>query len=291
MHLNDMLTSKRKGRVALIRAEHEESLLTVKRGIEENLADFILIGDGDIIREKAESLGISLERCDIRPVQSDKDAADMGARLAADKEIDVLMKGMIQTSVFTKALLNREWGLIPEGGLISHMGLFELPGLDRPVGITDAALNIQPDLSQKIIILSNAIAVMHRLGVALVKAACIAPVEMENPKIPSTIDAAALSRMDWEGALVEGPLALDAALSAKAAAVKGIESALAGEPDLLLFPDLNTANAVYKAFAFTPGSRNAGILAGLSLPVILTSRSDPEETRYLSLKLALGAME
>jgi phosphate butyryltransferase len=291
MHLNDMLESRGKGRIALVRAEHEESLLTVKRALDEDLADFILIGNRSAITKLAQQIDLSLDRCEIIPSDDDREAAEIGAQMASDLRIDGIMKGLIQTSVFTKALLKKEYKLIPPGGLISHFGLFELPGLPHPVGITDAALNIHPDLKEKIQILINAIELMHSLGIECVKTACIAPVEKENPKMISTMDAGALSRMDWSGAVVEGPLGLDAALSAEAAAVKGIESRVAGKPDLLMFPDLNSANGVYKAFSFFPGNRNAGILAGLSIPVILTSRSDPEETRYLSLKLALKTME
>jgi len=301
MHLNEMLTPRRKGKIALVRAEHEESLLTVKRALAGNLADFVLIGNAEAIQEMALRLDVSLERCEIIDCHDDTEASNLAASMATTTtgegvregggKIDAVMKGLVQTSVFTKALLNKEYGLIPEGGLISHFGLFELPGLPHPVGIADAALNIEPTLDQKIRIMENSLDVLHSLGIGEVKTACIAPVEKVSPKIISTVDAAALSEMDWEGAIVEGPIGLDAALSAEAAAIKGIESRVAGNPDLLLFPDLNSANAVYKAFTFIQGSRNAGILAGLSIPVILTSRSDPEETRYLSLKLALSTVK
>ncbi|MBF9016604.1 MULTISPECIES: phosphate acyltransferase [unclassified Oceanispirochaeta] len=278
-----------KRRVALVKAEHDESLLTVKQALAEEIADFVLIGNADAIREKCEVLDVPLSNCEILDISDDQEAAEKGAALAAEGSVDVLMKGIIHSSVFTRALLNKELGLVPPGGLISHFGIFELPGLPGALGITDSALNIAPDLEQKKIILENALNMMHRLTPRLLQTACIAPVEKVNPKIPATVDAAALAAMEWEGAHVEGPLALDVALSAEAADLKGIESDVAGQPDLLLFPDLNSANAVYKAFAFMPGSRHAGVLAGLSLPVILTSRSDPEEVRSLSLKLAIAA--
>jgi len=286
-----MLTPRREGRIALVRAEHEESLLTVKSALAEGLAHFILIGNKENIAEKAGRLELSLDHCEIIACDDDSEASDLAASLAGNKKIDAVMKGQVQTSVFTKALLKKEYGLIPSGGLVSHFGLFELPGLPHPVGLTDAALTITPTLDQKIRILENALDVLHNLGIAEVKTACIAPVEKVNPKIQSTIDAAALSKRNWEGALVEGPVGLDVALSLDAALIKKIESRVSGRPDLLLFPDLNSANAVYKAFSFIPESKNAGILAGLNIPVILTSRSDPEETRYLSLKLALSTVK
>ena len=292
--LDSMLTPRRKGKIALVRAEHEESLSTVKRALADDLADFVLIGNTGVITEMAGRLELPLGNCTLVDCDDDAQASDLAASMASGTtggtKIDAVMKGLVQTSVFTKALLKKEYRLIPEGGLISHFGLFELPGLPHPVGITDAALNILPLLDQKIRILENALEVLHSLGIHEVRTACIAPVEKISPKIVSTTDAAALSGMDWEGAVVEGPIGLDAALSAEAAEIKGMESRVAGKPDLLLFPELNSANAAYKAFAFMPGSRNAGILAGLSIPVILTSRSDPEETRYLSLKLALSTL-
>lgn len=276
-------------RVALVKAEHDESLLTVKQALTEGIADFVLIGNAEEIREKCERLEVPLSNCEILDIPEDQDAAEKGAVLASQGTVDVLMKGIIHSSVFTRALLNKELGLIPSGGLISHFGIFELPGLPGALGITDSALNIAPDLEQKKIILENALNMMHRFTPGLLQTACIAPVEKVNSKIPATIDAAALAAMEWEGAHVEGPLALDVALSAEAADLKGIESVVSGQPDLLLFPDLNSANAVYKAFAFMPGSRHAGVLAGLTIPVVLTSRSDPEEVRSLSLKLAIAA--
>jgi len=290
MQLDEMLSPRTRGRIALVKAEHEESLLTVRRAADAGLADFVLIGDLKTIHETAGRLEVSLEGCEIIDCENETEAAELAAGMAGTGRIDAVMKGLVQTSIFTRALLNKSHGLIPEGGLISHFGLFELPGLTRPVGITDAALNIQPTLEQKVRILENALDVLHSLGAGEVKTACIAPVEKVSSKIPSTLDAAALCEMDWQGAIVEGPMGLDVALSAEAAEIKGIESRVSGSPDLLLFPALDSANAVYKAFTFIPGSRNAGILAGLTVPVILTSRSDPEETRFNSLKLALSTL-
>lgn len=291
MLLDEMLARPmgKKRTIALVKAEHDESLLTVKQALAEGIADFVLIGDASVIKERCDFLEVPLKNCEIMDYPEDQEAANKGAALGADGSVDVLMKGMIHSSVFTRALLNKELGLISATGLISHFGIFELPGLPGPMGITDSALNISPDLEQKKKILENALNMMKRLNPHVLQTACIAAVEKVNPKIQATVDAAILAAMDWEGANVEGPLALDVALSAEAADMKGIKSDVAGKPDLLIFPDLSSANAVYKAFAFMPGSRHAGVLAGLSLPVVLTSRSDPEEVRSLSLKLAIAA--
>ena len=288
MNLDEMLYTTSMGRVVVVQADHEESLITMDDARKEKLADFILIGDAGKITGKAEALGISLDGVDIRSAGSDEEASALAARMAESGEIDIIMKGLVHTSVFTKALLNRDRGLIDPEGLLSHVGLFELPGLSHPFLLTDAAINIEPELSDKARILENALVVSRNLGVVRPKAICIAPVETVNPKIKSTVDADALQSMDFGDALVEGPLALDVALSRKAADIKGIESESAGRPDILLFPELNSANSVYKSFSLHPGCRQAGILTGLKIPVILTSRSEPADVRLLSLKMALA---
>ena len=288
MTFDDMLRTGRKRRVVLVQAHHEESLLTMAAALREGIADFSLIGDRNTISAMAEKLKIPLDGVDIRQTGSDEEASFIAAGMAAAGDADVIMKGMVHTAIFTKALLNKERNLVSPGGLISHIGLFELAGMPHPFFLTDAAINIDPTLEQKEEILCNAIAVCRSLGIKQPKVACIAPVEKVTAKIPSTVDADLLSRMNFNGVIVEGPMALDVALSSLAAAIKGIESRVAGYPDILLMPELNSANAVYKAFTFSPGSRNAGILAGVKVPVVLTSRSESEDTRFLSLKLALA---
>jgi phosphate butyryltransferase len=291
MTLEEMLQTDRSCRVAIVQADHQESLKAMNTARSEDLAEFILIGDEKRIRKRAEEWSIPLEGVEFQQVDNDDTASAIAAELAERGETDAVMKGMVHTSTFTKALLNRERGLISPGGLISHVSIFDLPGLPHPFLLTDAAINIIPDLEQKTIILKNALTICYSLGIECPKAICVAPVEKVNPKIQSTVDADVLSKMDFGEAVIEGPLALDVALSREAAAVKGVESQGAGEPDILLFPELNSANGVYKALSFYPESRSAGILAGLKVPVVLTSRSDSEVARYLSLRLALASIK
>ncbi len=290
MTFEELLIPGKSCRIAVVQARHKDSLLAVDRARREGLGEFILIGSREEITAEADNLEIPLDGVEIKIAGNDEEASFIAAGMASAGEADVVMKGLVHTSVFTKALLNKERKLILQDGLISHISLFDHPILPRPFFLTDAAINIAPDLNQKTEILKNAILMARKLGIPIPEAICIAPVEKKNSKIPSTMDAAALAAMDWGEALVEGPMALDAAFSAEAAKLKGIESAIAGHPDILLFPELNSANGVYKAFSLTPGCRNAGILAGLKVPVVLTSRSDSEETRYLSLKLAMAGV-
>lgn len=288
MSLNNMLKIERHCRVVIVQADHEESLKAMYKARKEGLADFILIGDKEVIYRRLDELKIQLDGLDIRNADNDEEASELAAGMAATGEADVIMKGLIHTAPFIKALLNKERNLISPGALISHIGLFEIPGLPHPFLLTDAAINIAPDWSQKSIILENALRVSRSLGIDIPKAICIAPVEKANRKIQSTIDAEELVKRGFDNAIVEGPMAMDVALSRKAADIKGIESRAAGQPDILLLPDINSANAVYKVFAFIPGSESAGILAGFKVPVVLTSRSESDLTRFLSLKFALA---
>ena len=289
MTFDELLKPGSSCRVAVVQAHHKDSLLAMDRARKEGLAEFVLIGNRNEITTEALLLDIPLDGVDIRIADNDEEASLIAAGMASAGEADVVMKGLVQTSIFTKALLNKERKLILTDSMISHIGLFDHPVSPRPFFLTDAAINIAPDINQKRQILKNAIFTVRKLGIAIPEAICIAPVEKVNPKIQSTVDAAELAGMDWGEALVEGPMALDAALSAEAAEIKGIHSTIAGHPDILLFPELNSANGVYKAFSLTPGCRNAGVLAGLKVPVVLTSRSESEETRYLSLKLAIAS--
>ena len=288
MTFDEMLHTDSFYRVAIVQADHGESLKTMSDSRRNGRVEFVLIGNRARIEYKANDLRIPLEGVEIREAESDEEAVNLAAEMAEAGEVDVLMKGLVHTSIFTRALLNRDRKLISPGGLISHAGIFDLPGLAHPFILTDAAVNIAPDRNDKAAILNNALTLSRSLGVKAPHVVCVAPIETVNPKIQSTVDARELSVRDFGNAIVEGPMALDAALSRKAAEIKGIDSRVAGEPDILLFPDLNSANCVYKAFSFYPGCRYAGILTGLKVPVVLTSRSDPKEVRSLSLKLAMA---
>lgn len=281
-------------RVALAGADHEASLLGAAEAAFAGMAEFILFGERERIVESARHAGISLDKFTLVNCGDHEEAAGRAASAAAAGKADVLMKGGVHTSVFTKAFLDKSRGLVPKGGLISHVALFLLPGYYKPLMLTDGAINIAPDLEQKKRILINAVAAAAALGNKAPAAALICPVETINPKIASTIDAAELVKLHgaencFGEALVEGPMALDAALSADAAAVKGIAGKVPGHPDILLLPGLDAGNALYKAFSLQPGSLTAGIIAGLRVPVVLTSRSDSKLTRYLSLYMALSA--
>ena len=201
------------------------------------------------------------------------------------------MKGLVQTSNFSRAFLKKEFGLVPEGRLVSHVGLFELPGYHKPLIVTDAALNIAPGMEAKKRIIRNAVGFAVKIGIPAPKVACVAPNEKVNPAIPSTGDAAELTAMSARGefapAIVDGPYGLDVAVSRRSAEIKGIRTAVAGDADILFMPELNSGNAVYKCFSVFGGGRVAGLIIGALCPIVLTSRADDEETKLFSLAMAV----
>lgn len=280
--------------VAVAAADHSDTLACVDQAVKEGIADFKLFGDVVRMRHLAESLGFSLECAGIELVDipDHEEAAGAAADAVSQGTAHVLMKGAVHTSSFIRAILDKRRGLLEEGSLISHVARFAIPGYDRPLMITDSAINVAPDIAAKSKILANAIVVARALGIEAPRVACVCPVETVNEKIPSTIDAAELSWLQRERKVfgegfVEGPMGLDAALSRDAAQIKGIEGEVPGAVDILLLPSLDACNPVYKALSFFPGSLTAGIVAGVRVPVVLTSRSDSMETRLNSLLMAI----
>ena len=218
------------------------------------------------------------------------EASEGAVRAVYRGEADVLMKGVVETSVILKAVLDEGEGLRGPG-LLSHVALFEIAGFPRILAVTDAAMNIEPDLDRKRASLENGVGLLHALGLEEPKVAIICAKEKVSDKMPCTKDAAALAELqaagEIEGCLVAGPYALDNAVSPEAAAHKGIEGAVAGRADLLLVPDIEAGNILYKSLAFLAEARVAGLIVGASAPIVLTSRADSVETRSNSLALAV----
>jgi len=210
-------------------------------------------------------------------------------RLVHDGIADVLMKGGCSTAQLLKGVLNKEWGL-RKGALLSHFALFEIPAYHKLLGITDVAINIAPSLEDKVAIINNAVDFLRRLGISNPKVAMIAAVETVNEQMPATVDAAGIAQMNRDhiirDCLVEGPLAFDTAISKESAEHKNLVSEVAGDADLLVMPDIEAGNVLYKALAYFAGSRVASVILGASAPVVLTSRSDSEEAKLNSILLA-----
>ena len=274
-------------------AQDKDVLLAVKSASDAGLIKPLLVGDSDEIKVAAREAGLDISNIDIFPVTDNQQACNMAAGMARDNKGSILMKGMVATGILMKAVLDKENGLM-SGSLLSHIAFFESPYYHKLICITDAALNISPDLQEKAGIINNAVNALHRLGVALPKVGILAAVETVNPKMEATTHAAMLvamqKRNQIRGCLIDGPLALDNAISAEAAHHKGIVSDVAGDADILLAPDITSGNILYKSLIFLGGAVTAAMIVGASVPVVLTSRSDSDKSKFLSIALA-AAME
>jgi phosphate butyryltransferase len=278
-------------RIAVAAAQDEEVLTAVEAARAAGLADAILIGDRPSIEKIAESAGVDLSNYEIvHEAELAKSAASAVAHVRRG-EATFLMKGLLDTSIILKAALNKETG-INAGRLASHVGVIESPQYHKLIVLTDAAINIAPILGEKIDIVRNAVDCAHAIGVDLPKVALLAAVEKVNPeKMPCTADAAILTQMNRRGQIsrcvIDGPLALDNAISAEAARIKKIDSPVAGDADVLVAPDIEAGNILYKALLDLGGAKGAGLVLGAASPIVLTSRSDTAETKLASIALAV----
>ncbi len=293
--LDFLLEESKKGRpmtLALACPYGDDALAAVARAQLEGIVKAVLIGDEGKIRRLAEQEGHDLSGISVVDEPDDDRAVEKSVKMVSSKEADLLMKGLVKTSSLLKAVLDKEWGL-RTGSLLSHLFLFEVPILDgRVVGVSDGGMNTYPDLSAKVKIIENAAACYHKIGVPQPKIAALAAVETVNPDMPATLDAAALAKMNErgqiKGCLVDGPLALDNAISEESARIKGLSSPVAGKADMLLVPDIEAGNFVGKVLLYMTGGRGAGVVLGAKKPIVLTSRFDTMETKLLSI--ALGAL-
>jgi len=250
-----------------------------------------LVGPGNEIRKAAQECGVSINGWEILDVPGGAEAATEAVRMVARGEADIIVKGLLPSADLLHAVLNRANGLTM-GRTLSHVGAFHVPGAERLYFVTDAGLTICPDFRQKVDIVQNAVDVAHRLGVAEPVVAILCAIETVNPDMPATMDAAGLAKMGDRGAIrgarVEGPLALDNAVSVDAARHKGITSDLAGRADILVVPNIEAGNILYKALVYFAKAEDAGIVMGARCPVVLPSRSDSARNKLYSL--ALGAL-
>lgn len=277
-------------RVAIVHPCDEPSLAAAVAARDAGLIHPVLVAPRAKIDAIAEAHGLDLADLLIEDVPHSHAAAARAAALAASGHVDAIMKGSLHTDELMGALLQREAGLRTERR-VSHGYVMQTPAYPRPFVITDAAINIAPTLEEKADIVRNAIDLARLLGAATPRVAILAAVEVVNPRMPATLDAAALCKMadrgQISGAILDGPLAFDNAISAEAARIKGIESEVAGRADVLVVPDLESGNMLAKQLEYLGGAASAGLVMGLRVPVILTSRADPIDTRIASCALAV----
>src|SRR4051812_2616012 len=250
----------------------------------------MLFGPADVIRETAEAAGVDISKLEIVDAATGPAAAAKAVEFVRTGRAEILMKGSLHTDELMGAIVSREGGL-RTGRRISHVFVMDVPTYHKPLVVTDGAINIAPTLEDKVDICQNAIDLAISLGVELPKVAILAAVETVTSKMPATIDAAALCKMaergQIKGGLLDGPLAFDNAISKDAAKIKGIQSPVAGDPDILLAPDLEAGNILAKQLSFLANADSACLVLGGRVPIILTSRADSVRARIASCAVAV----
>ena len=278
--------------VAVACAEDKPVMEAVKAAKEKNIANSILVGDEDKIRAIAKEIDMDLSNYKVIDKKDAMEAALTAVKLVSDGEADIYMKGIIDSKSFLKGLLDKEVGLRnPNVKTLSHVCVFEIKGYDHLFFLTDVAFLPYPTLEQKVDIINNTVKVCEACGIKNPKVAPLATVEVVNPKMPCTVEAGELTRMNEEGliknCIVDGPLSMDLAIDPEAAMHKGAtDRKIQGDADILLFPDIHAGNLVYKTLVHTTEVKNGCILTGTSAPAILTSRSDTMEVKLNSIALA-----
>ena len=288
--LTEKAKNKQQRHIVIAAAEDEAVLKSLQTAMQENIVIPILVGDKTEIEKVAKSVELNLSGIEI--IHNDKGAnasAQIAVSIIKKGEADVLMKGNVSTGALLKAVLDKENGL-RKGGVLSHVAFFESPYYHKLLCVTDAAMNVAPDFDTKVHIVNNAVEACHKIGIATPKVAIVAAIETVNPKMEATVHAAMLKTMSdrkqFKNCIVDGPLAIDNAVDKCAAEHKGIVSNVAGDCDIILVPEIDTGNVLYKTLTFLGGATAAGVIMGATVPIVLTSRADTEESKMLSIALA-----
>ena len=283
--------SQKKMRIVVAAAQDEDVILAVSQAKEMGLVEPVLVGDENKIKEIMDKLKIQSSEYEIIDEPDLIQAARRSVELVRNGKGDFLMKGLLQTADIMRAVLDKEIGLRTDN-LISHVMVYEASTYKKLIYMTDGGMNVAPDLEQKVQILENAIKVCKAMKMDKIYASCLAGAETVNPKIPATVDAKAIADMNdkWEaqGVVVQGPVALDLAISSEACAHKGYKGEGGGNADILLVPYYEVGNALGKALTYFAGAKSAGLIMGAKVPIVLVSRADSSESKLLSI--ALGSV-
>jgi phosphate butyryltransferase len=280
-------------RVAVAAGHDENSIQAAANAAAEKIAQIILVGDRDRIEKLCAEFAIDAE---VFTIVDEPDVYKAGARardMVRDGEADVLMKGLIGTDAYMHQILDKEKGLLPKGGILTHLTVLDLPAYQQRHGkllfISDVAIIPAPDLPTKIKITGYAIDAARSFGIETPRVAILAASEKVSDKMPATLDAAVMAKMGERGqikhAIVDGPLALDVALSPEACAIKELTSPVCGAADILIFPNIEAGNVFYKAATVLAGGRLAAVVIGTTAPCVLTSRADTEQSKFYSIAL------
>ena len=288
----DVLKGSEKVVLSVAAAHDEEVLLAIKSATEMNIITPILVGQEDKIRKISDEINFDLNGIKIIDKETIEECAEVAVKLVSSKEADFVMKGLLDTSVILKAVLNKEWGLRTDS-LLSHVMVYEADFYPKLLVTTDGGMNIAPNYEQKVKILKNAIKATEPLGLETIKVCALAAKEKVNPKMQATVDAKELEDACKNGefgenVIVEGPLAFDLAVSKEACEVKGFKTEVGGDVDIILMPTIEVGNGIGKAFTYAAGAKSAGIIMGAKAPIVLVSRADTHESKLYSI--AYGAI-
>lgn len=288
------LVGSKEPRVAAIAgAESGVALDSARKAQDAGLIVPLLVGDKAKIKDAADKLDWDLAGLSIVNTETEVDTAQKAVALAREGEAAVLMKGGIHTDALMRAVVNRDTGL-RTGRRMSHIFRMSFPGSDQTFCITDAALNVAPDVDARLHILRNAVDLLHDLGVENPKVAVLSAVETPSQAMPSSLEAAEIAKRaadgEVDGAIVEGPLSFDLAISPKAVEIKGIESRVAGAADLVVVPNIETGNSLFKSLVYFSSATAAGLVVGAAVPIVLTSRADPPQARLAATAMAVASV-
>jgi phosphate butyryltransferase len=287
--LRQLLVDKPTRRLVLAAAQDHNSLSSALMAARDGFIEPILVGDREAIQRIAAENNMDITGLRVVHEPDTEMAVEIAVRMVRSNQADILMKGKVGTSSLLKGVLNKEWGL-RSGSLLSHFAIFEVAAYHKLIAVTDVAMNIAPNLQDKIAIVNNSVACLNRLGVEMPKVAVLGAVEMVSENMQATLDAALLSKMNQRDQLmnciIAGPLAFDNAISLESAVHKGIRSDVAGDTDLLIMPDIEVGNVLYKSLVFFAHAGVAAVILGATAPIVLTSRSDSDQAKYFSILLA-----
>jgi phosphate butyryltransferase len=294
-NLKDLLNAAKEQktmRLVVAAAQDEDVLIAVTKAANEGIVMPILVGDTTSIKQIASDNNLDVSSFELVEAIELVEAAEKSVAIVKEGKGDFIMKGLIDTSILLKAIVDREKGLRTDN-LISHVMIYELPAYHKMLMLTDGGMNIAPSVEEKKSIIHNSVIVGNALGIDTIKVACLAAKEKVHPKMQATVDAAALAEMGKEGVfgknvIVEGPLAFDLAISKEAAEHKGFKSEIAGDADVLMVPTIEMGNGIGKTMTYFANGASAGVIMGAKVPVVLVSRADSYETKLNSI--ALGSV-
>lgn len=284
-----IVLNKPKKKLVVAAAEDDQVLLALKQAVELGIIEPILVGNKEKAKKIASEISFNIDSFEFLEETNPAKSARIAVQIVREGKAQIIMKGLVGTADYLRAILDKLNGLRTDN-LLSHIGLFEIPAYHKLIALTDAAQNIAPTLEEKIHIIQNSVGLLHRIGIENPKVALLSAIETVNPKMQATLDASLITMMNKrkqiQGCIIDGPLAFDVAISKEAAEHKGLESPVAGDADLLVTPEIETGNALYKSFTYFAKGVVAAIILGAMVPIVLTSRADSERSKLMSIALA-----